>query len=222
MSAMVSSASSFTISVGRTTKEHRGVVATLQRLQGYCCWFCIEVLITEFVKQCLHCMGLKAGEKVPRTLGEMVHGTRTGEVLHFDYLCVGDSSPLGKDGLDEGDMFKYILVMMDDLSNFVWLEPTESCTAALTAKHLLRWGETLGLPDIWVSETASHFNNRVMEMLERALRVEHRLAVANSPWSYGTCERIMRKVVPAIQWTLNMAYRERYVSTPTSCTGRRH
>ena len=49
---------------------------------------------------------------------------------------------LGKDGLDEGDGFKYILVMMDGLSNFVWLEPTESCTAASTAKHLLRWCKT--------------------------------------------------------------------------------
>ena len=42
-----------------------------------------------------------------------MHGTRPGEVLHFDYLYVGDSGPLGKDGLNEGDGFKHILVMMD-------------------------------------------------------------------------------------------------------------
>ena len=30
-----------------------------------------------------------------------MHGTRPGEVLDFDYLHVGDSSSLGKDGLDE-------------------------------------------------------------------------------------------------------------------------
>ena len=44
---------------------HLGVVATLQRLQGYCCWFCMEVHVTEFVKQCLHCMDSKVGEKIP-------------------------------------------------------------------------------------------------------------------------------------------------------------
>ena len=49
-----------------------------------------------------------------------MHVTRYGEVLHFDYLCLGDSGSLGKDRLDEGDGFKYILVMMDGLSNFVW------------------------------------------------------------------------------------------------------
>ena len=76
-----------------------------------------------------------------------MHGRRPGEVLHFDCLYVGDSDPLGKEGLDEGVRSKYMLVMMDNLSNFVGLEPTESCTAASTAKHLLRWCKTLGLPE---------------------------------------------------------------------------
>ena len=59
--------------------------------------------MTKFVKQCLHCMDSKAGEKIPRPLEETVHGTRSGEVLHFDFLYVGDSGLLGKDGLNEGD-----------------------------------------------------------------------------------------------------------------------
>ena len=78
-------------------------------------------------------------------------------------------------------MLKYILVIMDDLSNFVWLEPPESCMAASTAKNLLRWCKTLGMPDVWVSDTASHINNRMMKTLEETLRVEHMLTVANSP-----------------------------------------
>ena len=65
---------------------HRGVAATLQRLQGYCCWFRMEVHVIEFVKQCLHCMDSKAGKKIPPPLGKTVHGRRPGEVLYFDYL----------------------------------------------------------------------------------------------------------------------------------------
>ena len=60
--------------------RHRGVVATLQRLQGYWCWFRTEIHVTEFVKQCLECMDSKAGEEVPRPLGETVHGTRPDKV----------------------------------------------------------------------------------------------------------------------------------------------
>ena len=85
-----------------------------------------------------------------------------------------------------------------------------------------------------MSDTASHFKNRAMKTLEGALRVEHRFAVANSPWSNGTCDWMMREavralkailqerrdvrewvdVVPGVQWALNTAYRERYASTP--------
>ena len=137
--------------------------------------------MTEFVKQCLHCMDSKAGEKIPRPQGGTVHGRRPGEVLHFEYLYVGDNGPLGKNILDEGDGFQDILVIMDDLSSFVWLEPTESCTAASTEKLMLRWCKTLGVPAIWVNDTSSTFKNRVMKTLKEALRVEHRFAGENSP-----------------------------------------
>eukprot|EP00752_Nemacystus_decipiens_P007839 g7004.t1 len=214
---------------------HRGTAATLQRIKEYCCWENMATDIREFVKQCLHCMDSKAGEMVPRPFDETVHGTRAGEVLHFDYLHVGKSGPLGQDGLDESDGYVYLLVMMDDLSNFAWLEPTGACTAALTAQHLLNWCKTLGVPDVWVSDTATHFKNKILSTLQTALGVDRRFTVANSPWSNGTCERMMREVVrtfkailqerrksvrewvdlvPAVQWALNTAYRERYGSTP--------
>ena len=162
----------------------------------------------EFVKECLHCMDPKVGEKIRRPLGETVHGRRPSEVLRFDYLYVGDSGPLGNDGLDEGDGFKYITVILDDLSNFMWLEPTESFTAASTAKHLLRWCKTLGVPEVCMSDTASHFKNGVIKTLEGVLRAEHRFAVATSPWSNGTCERMVRAVVRALKAILQEERRD--------------
>ena len=50
-----------------------------------------------------------------------------------------------------------------------------------------------------MSDTVSHFKNRVMKTLEGALRVEYSFAVANSSWSNGTCERMMREVVRALK-----------------------
>ena len=46
---------------------------------------------------------------------------------------------------------------------------------------LLRWCKTLGVPEVWVGDTASHFKNRVMKKLEGVLRIEHIFAVANPP-----------------------------------------
>ena len=48
--------------------DRRGAVDTPQRLAEYCCWFRMEEHVTEFVKQCVHSMDAKAGEKVPRPL----------------------------------------------------------------------------------------------------------------------------------------------------------
>ena len=99
------------------------------------------------------------------------------------------------------DGFRSILVIMDDLSNFVSLEPAEACTAEVTAKHLLNWCKTLGVPRVWVS--ATHFKNRVIAQLSDALEVDHRFAVAYTPWSNGTCERMVREVVRALKSILS-------------------
>ena len=65
------------------------------------------------------------------------HGTAPNEVVHFDYLYMGESGPQGSQGLSEDGGFRYILVIMDDLSNIVLMEPVEVCTAEATAASLL-------------------------------------------------------------------------------------
>ena len=59
--------------------------------------------------------------------------------------AAASSGPEGSEGLPEEDGFRYILVIMDDLSNFVSLEPAEACTAEVTAKHLLNWCKTMAV-----------------------------------------------------------------------------
>ena len=62
----------------------------------------------------------------------------------YDFLYVGSSGPEGSEGLPEEDGFRYMLVIMDDLSNFVSLVPAEACTAEVTAKHLLNCTCSIG------------------------------------------------------------------------------
>ena len=56
---------------------------------------------------------------------------------------------------------------------------------------------------VWVSDTATYFKNRVIAQLSDALKVDHRCAVAYTPWSNGTGERMVREVVPALKSTLS-------------------
>ncbi|CAM9795325.1 unnamed protein product, partial [Sphacelaria rigidula] len=63
---------------------------------------------------------------------------------------------------------------MDDLSNFVALEPV-------------------------AVDTVTHFKNAILARLQEALRVGHQFEVAYSPSSNGTCERMVREVVRALR-----------------------
>ena len=118
-----------------------------------------------------------SGDVVPRPLGETVHGTAPNEVVHFDYLYVGESGPQASQGLSEDGGFRYILVIMDDLSNFVSMEPVEVCTAETTAAFLLTWYKTLRVPHVWVSDTATHFRNAILTRLREALRVDNQFCL---------------------------------------------
>ena len=159
---------------------HRCVAATLVRLQEFCVWSGMEAQRREFVRQCLHCADKRSGDVVPRPLGETVHGTAPNNVMHFDYFHVGECGPQASQGLPEDGGFRYMLAIMDDLSN---MEPVVVCTAEATAESFLTWCKTLGVPRMWVSDTATHFKNTILTRLREALRVYHQLAVAYSPWS---------------------------------------
>ena len=61
----------------------------------------------------------------------------------------------------------------------------------------------MGVPRVWVSDTVTHFKNRVIAQLSDAVKVDHRFAVAYTPWFNGTCERMVREVVRALKSILS-------------------
>ena len=213
---------------------HRGVRATTHRLGAYCAWDNMEKDIAEFIRQCLHCTGSKAGNAVPRPLGDLVHGTEVGDVLHFDYLSLGESDAIDMGGLVDGG-YKHVLVLMDDVSRSVWLEEAVSCSMEVAARSVLKWCASFGVPKAFTSDDGTHFTGQVMQMASSRLGVVHHFGVANVSWSHGTVERMNREVVRTfravlsgrrrppsewplalgdVQWALNSAYRERMGTTP--------
>ena len=188
---------------------HRGICATMHRLGAYCVREGMKEDAAEIVQQCLHCVDSRAGNVVPRPLGEILHGTEVGEVLHFDYLKLGDS--------DDG--YAYVLVLVDDVA----------------ARSILEWVSVLGTPEVFVSDGASQFKNETLKLVAAKLGASHRFSVAYSSWSNGTVERMNLEVVRtfravmsergrplsewpdsiyALQFALNLAYRERMGATP--------
>ncbi|CAN0426758.1 unnamed protein product, partial [Discosporangium mesarthrocarpum] len=52
--------------------------------------------------------------------------------------------------------------------------------------RLHKWCTTIGVPDVWVSDTANHFKNQVLKRMQEVMNLDHCFAVANSPRTNGT------------------------------------
>lgn len=76
--------------------------------------------VEEYIKQCLFRADFKSGDLIPRTYDDSVHGTED-KVLHFDYLYLVPSEVRAT--VNALDGFLYLLVLSEDLSGFVWLQP---------------------------------------------------------------------------------------------------
>ena len=126
-----------------------------------------------------------SGEVVPRPLAHALHATRPNEVVHCDYLYMGEGI--------END--KYILILRDDFSSYVWLYRTNAETGEAAAEALAMWVGVFGCMDWLVTDQCTHFSNVVLGDLTREFHISHHFTTAYSPWANGTVERAGREVL---------------------------
>ena len=153
---------------------HHGVRATAHRLGACCAWDNMEKDIAKLVRQSLHCIDLKAGNAIPRLLGDLVHGTELGDVLHFDYLSLGERDAIGTGGLIDGS-YKNVLVLMDNVSRFAWPEEAVPCSMEVAARSVLKWCASFGVPKAFTSDGGTYFTGQMMQMALSRLEVVHHI-----------------------------------------------
>jgi len=126
-------------------------------------------------------------------MGHALHSDRPNEIIHFDYLYMGPS--------DQG--MQYVLIIKDDASAFVWLEPCTATDAESTVEVLLRWFASFGVVQTWISDRGSHFKNSVVNAVNRQLHSHHHFTTPNCPQSNGTVETVCKEVLLAIRVLLS-------------------
>ncbi|KAG3194621.1 hypothetical protein PC128_g9193 [Phytophthora cactorum] len=160
---------------------HRGVATTLEKIANEFFWKNIEKDIEVFVRRCLHCASTLGGPPQPHLLGEAMHAERPNELIHWDFLYMGDST--------SGET--YVLVIKDDASKLVWLVPCEAADAETIFHCLTDWFSIFGVCRTWVSDQGTHFKNKTIEALQHALGAHHHFITARCPWANGTVEVVM-------------------------------
>ena len=157
---------------------HRGTTAGLQRLREHCTWRYMTKEYTEFVSSCLCCLKLRGGGVIPRPMGHQMHAEKVGELVHLDFIHM----PVSEDG------YRYVLMILDDLSKVVLLTAARSDDAITTAKALLRWSAFMGTPEYLCSDNGTHFKNRLIKALQSAWRYKHHFTLARTSHNH-TVER---------------------------------
>lgn len=164
---------------------HRGYTTTVGVIKEKMFWENMEADVKAFVQGCLVCLLSASGEKVRRPLGSQIHAEKVNELLHFDYLYVGESS----------NAKEYILILKDDFSGYVFLRPCKSADAETTASVLMEYFTTFVPVLNWFSDQGSHFKNQVMEFLACSLGAKHSFSTPYVPWSNGTVEAVCKQVL---------------------------
>lgn len=143
--------------------------------------------IEGFVNSCLHCLCTSPGKTVARPLGHALHAVEPNKLLHFDFCYMSQGE----------DNSRYVLVLKDDHSGYVWLLPAEVADAETTATALIKWFSVFGVVSDWVSDRGSHFKNELVRQISEVLKSSHHFTLAYCPWSNGTVEVVCRELLRA-------------------------
>lgn len=168
---------------------HRGVTPTRKSLCERYWWPSMEEDVKQFVATCLQCVKVAGGTRIPRPLGTGLVATAPNQILHFDYLYIGE----GERGM------VYILVLKDDYGGLLDLWVSAAATAEVVAEALLSWFGRNGVVPMLVSDQGPHFKCRVIDDLRRAYKVQHHFTTPYASWANGSVERVNREVLAVLR-----------------------
>ncbi|OWZ06455.1 Retrotransposon protein [Phytophthora megakarya] len=127
--------------------------------------------VAKFVRQCLLCKHFKGPRQIPRPYGPLLKANERNEVVHWDFLSLGESF---------GDS-SYLLVVKDGLSHFCELFPCATPTAYITAEALTLWYARYEMPKTLLSDQGTHFRNETMNHVAARLKVQFTFTPVYSP-----------------------------------------
>ncbi|KAG6616303.1 uncharacterized protein IUM83_03561 [Phytophthora cinnamomi] len=171
------------------SQGHRGQDAMALVLKERFYTVNLDDKVAKFVRQCLLCKHFKGPRQIPRPYGPLLTPTQRNEVVHWDFLSLGDGF---------GDS-KYLLVVKDGISHFCELFPCATPTAYVAAESLTLWYARYGLPQTLKSDQGTHFRNEMVKHLAARLKMELHFTPVYSPWLNGTIERLNKDVLQVLR-----------------------
>ena len=168
---------------------HKNALLTKRMIREVFDWPHLVQDVEAFCNSCLVCQAMKGPHRVMRQMAHQLHASRPGELLHFDFLYIGESAA----------GYKYILVLKDDFSNFIRLALCKFADGAETIGAMLEYFRAYGVVPNWISDQGRHFVNDLVKKVSARLRCSHSFTTSYAPWANGTIEVANRSVLQALR-----------------------
>jgi transposase InsO family protein len=170
---------------------HFATGITVGRAYGEYYWPTRDRDIAHWVQTCIHCQRyhtkLRTAELRP------ILQFKPMDMLAIDYI--GPITPACK-----GSGAKYILVMVDYYSRFVFAQPVQCADQATTMATLLNTVvPVVGWPRTIYSNNGSHFVGKEIEQMFKDHGVVHFNTAISHPSSVGLAERYVRMIIGSVR-----------------------
>ena len=171
---------------------HLGARKTIGILRRQFYWPRMRKDILDYVFSCETCQ-LSKQRTLNRRAGSLhpLPYDRLMKIISADY--VGPIAPVSARGN------RYILVVMDNFSNLIWLVPTPDETAKTTAEALLKIFLANGFPDSFLSDRGSNFLSSTVSELLKLLKIHQVATSAYHPATDGKNEVSHRLLLAQIR-----------------------
>jgi transposase InsO family protein len=93
----------------------------------------------------------------------------------------------------------YILILKDDLSNYLWQRPCKVAYGTSAMRAIIEWCAAFGIVHEWTSDQGRHLCSTLVSAVAAELGVRHRFTTAYAPRGNGTVEVVCRHVLKALQ-----------------------
>ena len=144
---------------------HLGVFETRAKIRQYFVWSGVDTDISVRVKACRKCAVAKPAQRTNFCYLSSEIPKAPLDCLFIDYY-VG-KFPRSRDGN------KYVLVVVDAFTKFVWLTPVREATSKRTIDSLKRIFAVVGFPRTLASDNASYFVSRSFHSFFFDLGIKH-------------------------------------------------
>lgn len=94
---------------------------------------------------------------------------------------------------------RYVRVLKDEATHCVELVTCDRPTSEVAAAVIPCWYSRFGVPNLWISDSASYFTSKLITDSNRRLKAQQQFTLAYTPWEDGSVESVNRVIIQVLK-----------------------